>query len=142
MTVFENPSLEKLTEILKQSKRIAVVGLSDQPDRESHLVAKEMQKRGYTIIPVNPKVDAVLGEKAYASLADIPDPVDIIDVFRRSDALPQVVGEAVQTSAPVIWAQQGIYSEEAADIAKRHGKTMVMDRCIMLMHSLLIQKRE
>ena len=140
--LFENPSLEELRDILTRSKTIAVVGLSDQPERESYMVAKEMQKRGYKIIPVNPKIDEVLGEKAYASLKDIPDSVDIVDVFRRSDALPGVVKEAVQLSAPVIWAQQGIYSEEAAEIAAASGKTMVMDRCIMLMHSLLIQKHE
>ncbi len=140
--VFENPSLDELRDILTRSKSIAVVGLSDQPERESYMVAKEMQKRGYKIIPVNPKIDEVLGEKAYASLKDIPEAVDIVDVFRRSDALPGVVQEAVQLSVPVIWAQQGIYSEEAAEIAKASGKMMVMDRCIMLMHSLLIQKHE
>ena len=140
--MFVNPSLEELTDILKRSKTIAVVGLSDHPERESYMVAKEMQKRGYRIIPVNPKVNEVLGEKAYAQLSEIPEPVDIIDIFRRSNALPDVVKEAAQLSAPVIWAQQGIYSEEAADIALAHGKTMVMDRCIMLMHSLLIAKHE
>ena len=140
--MFENPSLEELRDILTRSRVIAVVGLSDQPERESYMVAKEMQKRGYKIIPVNPKIDEVLGEKAYASLKDIPEPVDIVDIFRRSDALPGVVKEAESLSAPVIWAQQGIYSEEAAELAASNGKTMVMDRCIMLMHSLLIQKHE
>ena len=140
MIMFANPSQEELRSILKRSKTIAVVGLSDKPDRESYMVAKEMQKRGYRIIPVNPKLTESLGEKAYAKLADIPDPVDIVDIFRRSDALPGVVQEAVQISAPVIWVQQGIYSEEAAEIAESNGKTMVMDRCIMLMHSLLIEK--
>lgn len=140
--MFTNPSQDELREILLRAKTIAVIGLSDKPDRESYLVAKEMQKRGYRIIPVNPAVTTVLGEKAYATLADIPEAVDIVDIFRRSDALPEVVREAVEISAPVIWAQQGVFNEEAAEIAKARGKTMIMDRCIMLMHSLLVEKNQ
>ncbi|MDQ0189565.1 CoA-binding protein [Alicyclobacillus cycloheptanicus] len=137
--MFQNPSNEAIASILKNAKTIAVVGLSDDPSRESYAVSAEMQRRGYKIIPVNPNVQEVLGERAVASLADLPEPVDIVNIFRRSEALPDVVREAVNTSAPVIWAQQGIYNEEAADIARAHGKTMVMDRCIMVMHSLFVR---
>ncbi|QSO49432.1 CoA-binding protein [Alicyclobacillus mengziensis] len=137
--MFQNPSNNEIRDILTSAKTIAVVGLSDNPERESYAIAKEMQKRGYKIVPVNPNVTEVLGEQAYPSVTAIPHPVDIVNIFRRSEALPQVVQEAVQTSAPVIWAQQGIYNEEAAKIAKSAGKTMVMDRCIMVMHSLFVK---
>lgn len=137
--MFENPSNEALRDILKSAKTIAVVGLSDNPERESHAVAKEMQQRGYKIVPVNPKVSEVLGEQAYPSLSAIPFDVDIVDIFRKSDALYDVVQEAVQTSAGTVWAQQGVYDERAAELAQEHGKVMVMDRCIMVMHSLFVK---
>jgi uncharacterized protein len=140
-SMFSNPTNEEFRRILQNAKTIAVVGLSDNPSRESYAVSKEMQRRGYRVIPVNPKVTEVLGEKAYASLKEIDEPIDIIDIFRRSDALKGVVEEAVQTSAPVIWAQQGVYDEEAAEIAEQHGKTMVMDRCIMVMHSMFAKDK-
>ncbi|MDI3256794.1 MAG: CoA-binding protein [Kyrpidia sp.] len=136
--MFTNPGDDQLREILQRARTIAVVGLSDNPERSSHSVSAQMQKRGYRIIPVNPALAEVLGERAYPSLLDIPEPVDIVNVFRRSDALPDVVREAVQLSAPVIWAQEGVYNEEAADIAAKHGKIMIMDRCIAVAHSLLI----
>lgn len=134
--MFQNPSNNEIKDILTSAKTIAVVGLSDNPLRESYAIASEMQKHGYKIVPVNPNVTEVLGEKAYASVTGIPHPVDIINIFRKSEALPAVVQDAVQTSAPVIWAQQGVYNEEAAEIAQSAGKTMVMDRCIKVMHSL------
>lgn len=140
--MFENPSQDELAKILREAKTIAVLGLSDNPERESYEVASEMQKRGYKIIPVNPKVNEVLGEKAYASVKDIPNPVDIVDVFRRSEALPDVVREVNETAIPVIWAQQGVFNEEAASLAEAHNKVMVMDRCIMVMHSLLVKPRQ
>jgi len=139
--MFSNPSQDELRNILENAKTVAVVGLSDNPDRESYAVSAEMQRRGYKVIPVNPNVNEVLGEKSYASLKDVTEKIDIINVFRRSDALKSVVEEAVQTSAPVIWAQQGIYNEDAAQLAAENNKTMVMDRCIMVMHSLLVKKR-
>ena len=139
--MFSNPSPEEFKQILQNAKTIAVVGLSDNENRESYAVSKEMQRRGYRIIPVNPNVKEVLGEKAYASLTDIKESIDIIDVFRRSEALKEVVEEAVQTTAKVIWAQQGVYDEEAAKISEQHGKTMVMDRCIMVMHSMYAKDR-
>lgn len=137
--MFHNPSNEEITDILKRSKTIAIVGLSDNPERDSYAVAREMQKHGYRIIPVNPKRNEILGETCYARLSDIPEPVDIVDIFRKSEALKSVVEEAVTLSAPVIWAQEGVYDEEAAQIAKANEKTMVMDRCIKVMHSLFVK---
>jgi predicted CoA-binding protein len=136
ITMFSNPTPDEFKHILQSAKTIAVVGLSDNPNRESYAVSQEMQRRGYRVIPINPNVDEVLGEKAYSSLKDIEGTIDIVNVFRRSEALKSVVNEAIETTTPVIWAQQGVYDEEAAEIAKGHGKTMVMDRCIMVMHSL------
>lgn len=137
--MFQNPSHAELTEILKSAKAIAVVGLSDNPERTSFQIAQEMQRRGYRIIPVNPTVKDVLGETAYPSLAEVPEPIDIVDVFRRSDALPDVVRDAIRTNASVIWAQQGIYNEEAAQLAAEHHRTMVMDLCIAVAHSRLVR---
>ncbi len=137
--MFSNPTADEMRRILIAAKTIAVVGLSDNPDRESYAVSAEMQRRGYRVIPVNPKIDYVLGEKAYATLSQIPEPIDIVNVFRRSEALTGVVQEAITTSTHCIWAQQGVYDEDAAALATSHDKTMVMDRCIMVMHSLYVR---
>jgi len=137
--MFENPSQDEISTILRQAQTIAVVGLSDNPERESYAVAQEMQKRGYRIIPVNPNVPQVLGERSYGSITAIPQKVDIVDVFRRSEFLSAVVEEVNQTQIPVIWAQQGVFNEEAANLAQQHGKVIVMDRCIMVMHSLFVK---
>lgn len=137
--MFKNPERSELTDILKQAKTIAIVGLSDKPDRDSYGVAQQLQARGYRIIPVNPQVSSVLGEPAYARLQDIPVDIDIIDVFRRSDALTAVVEEALGTNAPVIWAQEGVYDEAAANLATEAGKVMVMDLCIAVAHSVLVR---
>lgn len=139
--MFENPSSDEIASILRHAHTIAVVGLSDNPERESYAVAQEMQKRGYQIIPVNPNVPQVLGEKSYPSLAAIPQHVDIVNVFRRSEFLSAVVEEVNQTQIPVIWAQQGVYNEEAAHLAQQQGKVIVMDRCIMVMHSLFVKSQ-
>ncbi|RIV28175.1 CoA-binding protein [Alicyclobacillaceae bacterium I2511] len=139
--MFQNPTQEEMAKILRSAHTIAVVGLSPDPERSSHSVAAEMQRRGYRVIPVNPKVPEVLGEKSYPTLLDIPYPVDIVDVFRQSDALLDVVKQAVQISAPIIWAQEGVYNEEAAELAKRHDKTIIMDACLMVMHSVLVYNR-
>jgi len=136
--MFQNPNHTVLRDLFSTAKTIAVVGLSDNPERESYAVTKEMQRRGFKIVPVNPSIAEVLGEKSYASVQDIPFPVDIANVFRRSDALVSIVEEVNQTDIPVIWAQQGVFSEEAALLAERAGKTIVMDSCIMVMHRLLV----
>ncbi|WAH35568.1 CoA-binding protein [Alicyclobacillus dauci] len=137
--MFQNPNDETIAKILEDAKTIAVVGLSDKPERDSYRVAEYLQRHGYRIIPVNPSIDTVLGQKSVPSLRDLDDPVDIIDVFRRSDALPAVVDESLTLSAPVIWAQLGIINEDAAQTATENGKTMIMDRCIKIEHSRLLR---
>ncbi len=132
----ENPSLEEIGAILKKSKRIAVVGLSDKPDRTSYMVTEVMQKAGYEIIPVNPTVDEVLGVKAVASLKEIEGHVDIVNVFRRSEQLLDVAKEFLEIDADIFWAQQGLENEEAYQLLKDKGYTVIMDRCIKVMHAL------
>lgn len=136
----ENPSLQEIGEILKKAKRIAVVGLSDNPERTSYQVTKAMQEAGYEIIPVNPNVDEVLGEKAVDSLKHIEGHVDIVNIFRRSEYLPEIAREFVEIDADVFWAQQGIVNEEAYEFLKKHNVTVIMDRCIKVMHALTIGK--
>jgi predicted CoA-binding protein len=138
---FQNPSQEQIRTLLKEAKTIAVVGLSDNPERVSHMVSAAMQRNGYRIIPVNPNTEQVLGEKSYASLLDIPEPIDIVNVFRRSDQVVPIAEEAVKIKAGTLWLQQGIVNDEAADIATRGGLTVVMDLCIKVMDSLLSPKR-
>lgn len=139
---FENPDREQIKEILEKAGNIAVVGLSDKSDRTSYMVAAAMQQKGYRIIPVNPGVQGeILGEKVYASLSDIPEPIDIVNVFRRSEHTPEVAREAVQIGAKVLWLQQGIVSEEAGSIAAEGGLTVIMDRCIKVEDSILLGKR-
>ncbi|MGQ3387382.1 CoA-binding protein [Bacillus velezensis] len=119
----QNPSKSEIKEILDRSKRIAVVGLSDRPDRTSYMVSKAMQDEGYEIIPVNPTIDEALGVKAVASLKDVEGPIDIVNVFRRSEQLPGVAEEFLQTDAPVFWAQQGLANEEAYRMITDKGRT-------------------
>ena len=131
-----NPSREELGQLLKRANKIAVVGLSDNPDRTSYMVSKAMMDNGYEIIPVNPTVKEVFGVKAVASLKDIEGPVDIVNVFRRSDALSAVAEEFVQIDCPVFWAQSGIINEEVYEFLKEKGYTVIMDRCIKVEHAL------
>jgi predicted CoA-binding protein len=132
----EIPSREEIGAILKKAKRIAVVGLSDNPERTSYMVSKAMQDAGYEIIPVNPKADEILGVKAVASLKDIEGHVDIVDVFRRSEFLLDVAKEFVEIDADVFWAQLGLVNEEAYHFLKDRGYTVIMDRCIKVEHAL------
>lgn len=133
-----NPSNDAIKKVLQESRNIAVVGLSDNPARTSYQISKIMQERGYTIIPVNPMVEEVLGEKAYSSLSDVDKPIDIINVFRRSEYLPAIAKEAVETKAKVFWAQLGITNKEAYEYLKKHDFTVIMDTCIKVAHSMLI----
>ncbi|MEK3951642.1 CoA-binding protein [Paenibacillus sp. FSL H7-0703] len=135
---FENPSREEIKSILEQVGNIAVVGLSDKSDRTSYMVSYAMQKRGYRIIPVNPAVagQTILGETCYASLAEVPEPVELVNVFRRSEYCAEVAREAAAIGAKILWLQQGIISQEAADIAQEHGMTVIMDRCIKVEDSV------
>lgn len=135
---FENPSREQIADILRNAGNIAVVGLSDRTDRTSYMVAQAMQNRGYRIIPVNPKATEILGEKCYASLKDIPEPVGIVNVFRRSEYCAEVAADAAEIGAKVLWLQQGIISDEAAAIAEEHGMIAIMDRCIKVEDSIAL----
>ncbi|MFD2682302.1 CoA-binding protein [Bacillus seohaeanensis] len=132
----ENPSREEMGKILKESKRIAVVGLSDNENRTSYMVSKAMQDNGYEIIPVNPTIDSALGVKAVSSLKDIEGPVDIVNVFRRSEHLLQVAKEFDEMDGKVFWAQLGLTNEEAYRFLKERGYTVIMDRCIKVEHAL------
>lgn len=136
---WNNPSQETIKEILQTAKTIAVVGLSDNPERTSYQIAAEMQKAGYKIIPVNPMIDEVLGEKSYPSLTKISGKVDIVNVFRKSEFLPDIAKEAVKINAPVFWAQQGVVNQEAYDYLKDREVTVIMDLCIKVLHSLLVR---
>jgi predicted CoA-binding protein len=126
------PSDATLRSILDEARTIAVVGLSSRPDRDSHGVARYLQRRGYRVVPVNPNETEVLGEKAYPSLLDVPTDVaiDIVDVFRRAEATPPIAEQAVRAGARVLWLQEGIVNDEARRIAEEGGLTVVMDRCI------------
>lgn len=135
MTI-ENPTRTEIGEVLKKSKTIAVVGLSDKPERTSYMVSKAMQDAGYHIIPVNPTVDEVLGEKAVASLKDIKEHVDIVNVFRRSEFLMDVAKEFVEIDADVFWAQLGVQDEDTYKLLKEKDYTVIMDRCIKVEHAM------
>ena len=138
---FQNPSDAIVKHYLKNSKVIAVVGLSDREETTSNRVSKEMQERGYRIIPVNPRAASsqILGETVYASLKDIPFPVDIVDVYRRSEFLPDVALDFLQSDAKIFWAQLGLESEEAEQILRAASRDdIVMDRCIKREHTRLI----
>ena len=128
---FENPSQNQIFDILKQAKNIAVVGLSNKSDRTSYKIAEILQQHGYRVLPVNPvlKGETVLGETVYGALTEIPEKIDIVDVFRRSEFLPEV---AAETEAPVFWAQLGLENEEAANLLLNEGRQVIMNRCIKI----------
>jgi predicted CoA-binding protein len=135
---YVHPSREEIKEILLQSQTIAVVGLSDDPSKTSHMVSKAIQSKGYRIIPVNPNADFILGETCYPSLKEIPVPIDIVNVFRRPEHTPQIAEEAVVIGAKVLWLQLGIANEETASIASEAGLKVIMDRCIKVEDSILL----
>jgi len=126
---------ETLKDLLEEARTIAVVGLSDNPERTSYVVARYMRDHGFKIIPVNPAIKEALGEKAYPSLLDIPEKVDIVNVFRRSPDVPPVADDAIAIRAKVLWMQEGIINEPAARKAEAAGLKVVMDRCIMVEHA-------
>lgn len=121
----------EMTDLLKQSKTIAVVGLSSNPMRPSLGVSRFLQRQGYRVIPVNPNETEVLGERAYASLKDIPGPIDIVNIFRRPACVPEVVDAALEKGTRCIWMQEGVVNHEAAKKAKTAGIPVVMDKCIL-----------
>jgi predicted CoA-binding protein len=127
-------STDPIAEILKKAKTIAVVGLSPSPLRPSHGVSAYMQAHGYRIIPVNPRVNVVLGEKSYSSIAEVPEKIDVVNIFRRPDAVPEIVDQAIQLKVPTIWMQETVVNDAAAQRARASGIFVVMDRCILKEH--------
>ena len=127
---FTNPSTDEIRALLRRIKTIAVVGLSASPNRPSHGVARALQGFGYRIIPVNPAVREALGERAYPSLRELPEPVDLVDVFRESSHVAGIVDDCIALKLPALWLQDGVIDEAAALRAREAGLTVVMDRCI------------
>lgn len=130
-----NPEDEEIRGILESNRTIAVVGLSTNPDKDSHRVARYLKEQGYQIVPVNPKNEEILGEKCYASLKEIPFSVDIVDIFRKIEAIPAVVDEAIATGAKVVWMQLGLAENQSAHKARSAGLQVVMNKCIKIEHS-------
>jgi predicted CoA-binding protein len=125
---------DPIYELLTRVKTIAVVGLSDSPMRPSHGVSAYMQSHGYRIVPVNPQIAEALGETAYPSLLEVPEKIDLVDVFRRSEYVDEIVDQAIQLRIPAIWLQEDVINERAADKARKAGMFVVMDRCILKEH--------
>jgi uncharacterized protein len=126
---FENPSDEAIKEVLATPQTVAVVGCSPNPERDSHRIAKLLQARGHRVIPVNPGHQIILGERCYRHLRDIPEQVDMVDIFRRSEHVAPIVDEAIEVAAKVVWMQLGVIDEQAAARAQQAGLMVVMDRC-------------
>ena len=133
-----NPAPDELRRLLSEARRIAIVGLSDKPDRASYRVGAYLKAQGYTIIPVNPVKERILDEKAYPSLKEIPGPVDIVDIFRKVDAIPAIVDEAIAISAKAVWMQLGLAHRESAEKARRAGLVVVQDKCAKIEHDALL----
>jgi len=125
---------DPITELLKRSKTIAVVGLSNSPLRPSQGVSAYMQTQGYRIIPVNPQIQDALGEKSHPSLLDVPEKIDIVNIFRRSEFVGEVVDQAIQLKVPAIWMQEDVINEQATEKARKNGILVIMDRCILKEH--------
>jgi predicted CoA-binding protein len=134
-----NATPADIAALLRSTRTIAVVGLSEKPDRASHYVAAYLQRQGYRVIPVNPALKEVLGEKSYATLQDIPEPVDLVDIFRQPDAVPEIVDAAIAIGAKAVWMQEGIVHNAAAAKARAAGLAVVMDRCTLKEHARLGQ---
>ena len=132
-----NPSDQDLKQLLTNASTVAMVGASSKPDKASYGIMRKLQSVGYRVIPINPHETEVLGERAYPSLADVPEPIDIVDVFRRAEDTPSIADEAVKVGAKVLWLQTGVASEEAAARAEAGGLTVVMDACIGSTHAIL-----
>ena len=130
----DSPDDKTIAAILKSAQVIAVVGLSDKPDRPSYRVAAYLQKQGYEIVPVNPRVSEVLGQKAYDQLTDVDRKIDVVDIFRRSEAVGEIVEQAIAIGAKTIWMQEGIINHPAATTARSAGLTVVMNKCLLKEH--------
>ena len=137
--MYKNPSDEEIRNLLEGARNVAVVGLSDKPYRTSHAIARVLQSFGYRIFPVNPNLTGpVLGEEPYSTVAEIEEPVDIVDVFRRSENVPPVAADAVAAGAKALWMQLGVVNDAAANHAAENGLTVVMDRCIKVDYAALV----
>jgi predicted CoA-binding protein len=132
-----NPLDDAIRKILQNSKTIAIVGLSDNPERDSYKVAAYLKEHGYAVIPVNPTRPEILGETSYPDLASIPSPVDIVDIFRKVDAIPGIVDEAIRIGAKVVWMQLGLAHNESARKATAAGLTAVQSKCLKIEHQKL-----
>jgi predicted CoA-binding protein len=132
-----NPTDEQLRQLLTSASTIAMVGASGNPERESHGIMQKLQSVGYRVIPVNPRESEILGEQSYPSLKDVPVPIDIVDVFRRSEDTPAIAAEAVTVGAKALWLQTGIVNDDAAERAEAAGLMVVMDACIGATHAML-----
>lgn len=138
----ENPSTEEIRSLLESSRTVAVVGLSERPYRTSHSIARALKDYGFRIFPVNPNLHGpVLGEEPYASVEEVGEEVDIVDVFRRSEKVMPTAKDAVAAGAKVLWMQSGVINEEAAAYARENGLTVVMNRCIMVDYASLVEVR-
>jgi predicted CoA-binding protein len=136
--ILSNEYVATIRKVLRESKTIAVVGLSPKPNRPSHQVARYLMEAGYTVIPVNPGQDTILGQTCYPNLRDIPTPVDMVDIFRRQEEVVPIVEDAIGIGARFIWMQQGIVNEEAAGKAEAAGLIVIMDRCTKIDHMNLL----
>jgi uncharacterized protein len=135
---FQNPPDDDIAALLRAARRIVVVGLSPKPDRDSHRVAAYLQKREYEIVPVYPREDEILGQTVYRRVQDVPGPIDIVDVFRRSEELPRVIDDVLTSAARGLWLQLGCIDEDGAFRARDRGLAVVMDRCVMVDHARLL----
>jgi predicted CoA-binding protein len=126
-------------QILRASNTIAVVGLSDNPSRDSYEVARYLQRQGYRIIPVNPNVAEVLGEKSYPDVLSVPEKLDVVNIFRRSEEVSPIVDQAIVKKASTVWMQLGIVNEEAAQTARENGLDIIMNRCMSVEHRAMIR---
>lgn len=138
---FQNPDDEAVRRLLEQVRRIAVVGLSPKPDRDSHRVARYLLERGYEIVPVYPREEEILGQKVYRRVQDVPGAVDLVDVFRRSAELPETIDDALAKGAGALWLQLACIDEAGARRARDAGMSVVMDRCLMVEHARLLGRQ-
>ena len=141
MHPFQNPDDEAIRQLLEHVRRIAVVGLSPKPHRDSHRVARYLLDRGYEIVPVYPREEQILGQKVHRRVQDVAGAVDLVDVFRRGEDLPEVIDDAITARAGALWLQFGCIDEDGARRARDAGLTVVMDRCLMVEHARLIGHR-
>ncbi|KIX14188.1 CoA-binding protein [Dethiosulfatarculus sandiegensis] len=137
MLLQANPDDQNIKKLLTEVKTIAVVGLSPKPERDSNQVARYLKESGYTIVPVNPKENEILGEKCYASLLDIPFEIDMVDVFRKSEFVPQVVEDTLKTKAKALWLQLGVSHFDAGEKARKNGLIVIQNSCLMVDHKRL-----